>query len=426
MLAFGALSPGHSQVLHIFPSPFFCPSDCLDVRRVFDGSVKHALVGARALSPCTVQPGCSVGTRWRCKACIGGETWSVPVQVGMLGAALWDGEAVGKYNRKGLMVRELAGSRAMAMQRGQRLGWLLGVGLIAVGGALVYRHYFLARPVASGPAGPPVAMAPFAEPWTERAVICLGIGDSITAGLGAASKQHGCFARLIENPDDEYADMQGRSLSGVLPNLRQRNIAVSGSTSIQHHDYIAERLKPFDESVFGLVVMTTGGNDIIHNYGRTPPREGAMYGATLEQARPWIANYELRLHAMVDAIELLFPGGCEIYLANIYDPTDSVGDAPSIFLPTWSEGLAVHAAYNRVLAKVAAERDSVYPVPLYESFLGHGSHCKQFWREHYDASDPTYWFYSNVEDPNDRGHDVVRRVFLNAILEHSILKHSVM
>ena len=56
LLAFGALSPGHSQVLHIFPSPFFCPSDCLDARWVLDGGVKHALVGRRALSPC----------RWEC------------------------------------------------------------------------------------------------------------------------------------------------------------------------------------------------------------------------------------------------------------------------------------------------------------------------------------------------------------------------
>jgi hypothetical protein len=34
--------------------------------------------------------------------------------------------------------------------------------------------------------------------------------------------------------------------------------------------------------------MTTGGNDLIHWYGATPPREGAMYGASLAQAQPWI------------------------------------------------------------------------------------------------------------------------------------------
>ncbi len=47
--------------------------------------------------------------------------------------------------------------------------------------------------------------------------------------------------------------------------------------------------------------MTTGGNDLIHNYGRSPPREGAMYGATFEQARPWIENFDKRLGEMIEA-----------------------------------------------------------------------------------------------------------------------------
>jgi hypothetical protein len=62
-------------------------------------------------------------------------------------------------------------------------------------------------------------------------------------------------------------------------------------------------------------------------------------------------------------------------------------------------------------------------VPIYEEFLGHGIHCRQFWRTHYRARDPHYWYSSNIEDPNDRGYDAIRRVFLNAILkEMSALK----
>ena len=53
-----------------------------------------------------------------------------------------------------------------------------------------------------------------------------------------------------------------------------------------HADTIRDRLLPQDADTFGLVVITTGGNDLIHDYGRSPPREGAMYGATAEQARP--------------------------------------------------------------------------------------------------------------------------------------------
>ena len=282
-------------------------------------------------------------------------------------------------------------------------------------GTFTYIKYYLDRPVGSGPAGPEVAAKPFQETWTERKVHLLGIGDSITRGLGAKSSKHSYFERLIRNPEDEYADMQGKCLSVVLPNLSSQNISVSGSTSLHHVEHINDRLTPFADDVFGLVVMTTGGNDIIHNYGRTPPSEGAMYNATLEQAEPWIENFETRLNGMLDKINELFPGGCEVYLADIYDPTDGIGDAPSIMLKHWEDGLAIHAEYNRVLGKVAAERDNVFPVPLHAEFLGHGAHCVQFWREHYHRDDPSYWFYTNVEDPNDRGYDAIRRVFLNTI-----------
>jgi hypothetical protein len=162
--------------------------------------------------------------------------------------------------------------------------------------------------------------------------------------------------------------------------------------------------------------MTTGGNDLIHNYGRSPPREGAMYGATLDQARPWIDGFNSRLVEMLDQLDEKFPGGCDIFLADIYDPTDGVGDAPSVYLPHWPDGLAIHREYNTVIYRVAGERKNVHVAPMYQEFLGHGSHCRQFWRATYRREDPHYWFYDNIEDPNDRGYDAIRRVVLNAIV----------
>ena len=184
---------------------------------------------------------------------------------------------------------------------------------------------------------------------------------------------------------------------------------------------IADRLEPMPEEIYGIVVMTSGGNDIIHSYGRMPPKEGAMYGATLEQAQPWITNFEQRLSGMLETITSYFPGGCEIYLADIYDPTDGVGDAPSVFLPHWPNGLAIHSAYNEVIRRVASLQPHVHLVPLHQTFLGHGSHCRQFWRQHYNSGDPHYWFYDNIEDPNDRGYDAIRRLYLNAIIQNTKL-----
>jgi len=304
----------------------------------------------------------------------------------------------------------------------KRLFVLFATGTMLVLTAVFYIQFMLLRPIGSGPAGPQVDREPFSKQWTERPVRIVGIGDSITAGLGARSKDHTFFNRLIKNPDDEYTDMQGRCLASVLTNLEQENLAVSGSTSRDHLTVIEERLKVHDPKVFGLVVMTTGGNDLIHNYGRSPPKECAMYGATLKQAEPWIDAYRARLNDMLGKIEACFPGGCEIYLGDIYDPTDGVGDAPSVYLPAWPDGLAISAKYNAVIAECAKSRTNVHVVPLHRTFLGHGAHCRQFWRATYVKEDPYYWFYENIEDPNDRGYDAIRRIFLKAIVEHSVLR----
>lgn len=296
----------------------------------------------------------------------------------------------------------------------RRRRWLtlLVLGGVAVAAALFVREYYFSHPVGSGPAGPAVDPSGFAQPWTNRPVLVLGLGDSITAGLGAKTQAHAFFSRLVTAPPDEFPDLQRVNLSAVLPRLTAQNLAVSGTNSLQHRDVIETDLPVQEAQVLGLVVMTTGGNDLIHWYGQKPPKEGAMYGATLEQAEPWIAAFEQRLGVMLDLIAERFPGGCHIFLGDIYDPTDGVGDAPVAGLPAWPDGLAIHARYNDILRRAAASRPFVHLVPLHATFLGHGIHCRQFWREHYRADDPTYWYYGNIEDPNDRGHDAARRAFL--------------
>jgi len=292
-----------------------------------------------------------------------------------------------------------------------RLPLLALVGLLLIAGVLGFRHFWLARPVGHGPAGPPVRREPFADVWTTRSVLLVGIGDSVTAGFGA-SPGRSYFERLVENPDDEFPDMRGICLSAVLPNLRADNLAISGSTSIEHLELIRDRLDAQPPDTLGLVVMTTGGNDLIHMYGRMPPREGAMYGATLDQARPWIDNFEKRLDRMIDLLEERFAGGCHVFLADVYDPTDGIGDARNAGLPRWDDGVAIHRAYNDVIHRCAQERAPVHLVPLYREFLGHGIHCRQFWRDFYRPEDPYYWYADNLEDPNDRGYDAIRRLFL--------------
>jgi lysophospholipase L1-like esterase len=302
-------------------------------------------------------------------------------------------------------------------QISRRLRWILAIGGIAVVGVLLFINYRFYLPVGTGPAGPPVAADPFEQPWSKRKVVLVAMGDSVTFGQ-CASKGKSYVARLADNPPDEFDDMQGRSLRRVLPNLQVKNIAVSGSNSLQHVGYVENNLETQPKDVFGIVVMTCGGNDLIHWYGRKPPREGAMYGATLQQAQPWIANYKTRLDGLLADIEKKFPGGCLIFLADIYDPSDGVGDPETTWaLPPWPDALPILAAYNQTIRDVAATHPSVRVVPMHDTFLGHGIHCRQWWRENYCAADPTYWYGDILEDPNDRGYDALRRVFLNEIVK---------
>ena len=144
-----------------------------------------------------------------------------------------------------------------------------------------------------------------------------------------------------------------------------------------------------------------------------------MYGATLAQASPWIANYEQRLEAIFMSIEEKFPGGCLIFVADIYDPSDSVGDPQSTWvLPAWPDCVKILEAYNASLRRIATKHSSVHVVPVHDTFQGHGIHCRQFWRQHFDWRDPHYWYFENIEDPNDRGYDALRRVFLREIANH--------
>jgi hypothetical protein len=292
---------------------------------------------------------------------------------------------------------------------------VLGVaGLAAIGLALGYRHLWYSRPVGAGPAGPAIPAERFAEDyetWSDRTVLLLGIGDSVTAGFGA-SPGMGYFDRLVENPKNEFADMEGKCLASVLPNLVPRNLAKAGYNSLECLEQQIPKIGVQDKDTFGVIVMTVGGNDVIHDYGRSPPREGAMYGATLEEAIPWIENFRARLDTIIEQIEACFPGGCQFFIANVYDPTDSVGDAETAGLPRWPDGLRILEMYNTIIAAAAEKHQNVDLVDMHALFLGHGIHCLKFWQPHYDALDPHYWYGENLEDPNDRGYDALRRLFL--------------
>ncbi len=74
---------------------------------------------------------------------------------------------------------------------------ITGAAIVAVISAFLYFNVYLAA--GTGPAGPGVPAEPFKQIWSQRPVLLLGIGDSITDGFGAP-KGYSYFDRLIKNP----------------------------------------------------------------------------------------------------------------------------------------------------------------------------------------------------------------------------------
>lgn len=294
---------------------------------------------------------------------------------------------------------------------------VLLIGLLLIVGAAAWLFFRFARPVGSGPAGPTVGHELFSSAWTSRQVLFVGLGDSVTAGFGAR-KGYSYFDRMAKNPTDEYSEMNGVCLTSVFPKFLSTNLSVSGSTSSEVPSRQLNYLHTNAPDILGIVVMTTGGNDIIHNYGRTPPREEAMYGASMEEENPWVENFRRRMDSTLEQIESRFPGGCEIFLANIFDPTDGFGDAERAGLPAWKDSMQILNAYNAVIHHAADTHPNVHVVDIHGAFLSHGIHCTQFWHTHFDWHDPHYWYYDNLEDPNERGYDVIRRLFLLEIAKN--------
>jgi len=311
----------------------------------------------------------------------------------------------------------------------KKLRWFtVRPGFLAILSAVVlllwgaFRHFH--APMGSGPAGSPVPSAPFAEPWSEREVLLVGLGDSVVTGFGAP-RGFGFFDRLVATPDDDATDMRGKTLTRAFPRLKVLNLAMNSTSSGDHLRSEVVLLPRQRDSVFGVVVISTGGIDLIHDYGASPPRDEAMYGATWEVGRELADRFRGRLDRFLDEVTSRFPGGCQIFIATIFDPTDGVGDIENADpllklvkpLPRWPDGLRIHAAFNEHIREAARARKNVHVVDVHQTLLGHGLHCLDPKNPHYDATDPTTWLYFNVEDPNRRGYDAIRRAFLLSMID---------
>jgi|GEM_PF-197304 len=275
-------------------------------------------------------------------------------------------------------------------------------------------------PMGEGPVAVAFDRAPWSNGvWHDGPVLAVSLGDSVAVGYGAPPGR-GFVDLVVRNDRTRHPDVGTADLTTVLPRITRLDLATLSSSSIDHEETVRSLPRQAPDT-FGVVFVSTGGIDLIHPYGHGEPREGAMYGASLASARPWIGRFEARLERVLGAIASRFPAGCEVFVATIYDPTDGVGDLENagvaFWLPRWPDGLAVHAELNRAIRDVTARHPFAHVVDVHLVMLGHGIHCRDASNPYHDPSDPTYWYYFNLEDPNERGYDAIRRLFLSKLGE---------
>lgn len=317
------------------------------------------------------------------------------------------------YERKGKMAKKLKWHSVR--WRVVILVWVLVLTALGYVGCCL-RPVIWGLPVGTGPAGPAVPREPFQRVWSDERIVLAGLGDSITKGYGAPAGK-GYFDLLRENDDAHWPDMKGCDLENVFGRLEAYNYSQNYTVSREHIEKQLPLVPGWGPDVKGIVVITSGGNDLIHNYGRTEPKDGAMYGCTYEQGLIWIENIKQRLQKLLERVMEKFPGGCEIFLANIYDPTDGVGDPYIVGFPRWPDCVKVLGLTNRKIAQLCDSYENVHLVDIHSEFLGHGIHCTEFWRRNYHKDDPGHWYDRNLEDPNPRGYDAIRRLFLIKMIE---------
>ena len=85
-------------------------------------------------------------------------------------------------------------------------------------------------------------------------------------------------------------------------------------------------------------------------------------------------------------------------------------------LPLTPRAKKVLALANCKISELCKTYPNVHLIDIHSEFLGHGIHCDELWRRHYRKDDPHFWFYYNLEDPNRRGFDAIRRLYMQSMI----------
>ncbi len=277
---------------------------------------------------------------------------------------------------------------------------------------------FITKPMGRGPVNLEVPRAPFQQVLSAEKIWLIGLGDSVITGFG--SQGRGLFPLLLGQVADDPLQL---NLKQVYSQIEYLNLAENSTTTAMHEGNVrAHKPQLLALHAPAIIILSTGGIDLVHNYGQTPPHDGALYGSPAENLPRDRRLFVERLDRLMRELQSCFPKGVEVYIQTIYDPTDGIGDIENVSpalrlirpLPAWPAGVAYLNAWNEEIRALATRFPFVHVVEVHDLFLGHGIHYQDRTHPHYDAKDPSYWYYWNLEDPNMRGYDAIRRAYLRA------------
>ena len=242
-------------------------------------------------------------------------------------------------------------------------------------------------------------------------------GDSITVGTGATEFTREYNQLLMLNDDEawpEHGDEDLESTFGEIPPAIY-DVSQGGATAKQVVAWQLPNLESqMPEVVEGetIVVATIGGNDMVL----------AVFASQLADDPEATAQAEV--DKMVEnLIEISaffadsqrFPDPVYLYITNIYEPTDTVGQAEVCFNNVDLRiGIGAIDLANLAMLELAQEEGYGY-VDMRSHFLGHGHHAGDVSGEWHVPDDATTWFVDDCIHPNDRGHHEIRRLFSAAI-----------
>jgi hypothetical protein len=239
------------------------------------------------------------------------------------------------------------------------------------------------------------------------------VGDSITAGTGATNRNLPYTKLLRENDDDTWPTATELDFTGIYgeePEVIDEALggATTASLVTKQLPHVTEAL---GDTVSGVtaVVVTIAGNDVQALI--------AQPSKTEETAEKIVANLSDFYDYFEDPVR--FPDGSVIFLANVYEPSDGVGQYDDCFYGLNLVEVLESLDYINEATLAQAKERNVAWIDMRGHFLGHGFYAEDTENPYHHPDDPSVWFDDDCIHPNDRGHHEIRRLMWYALAGES-------